>query len=286
VPLVVLTMLAAWPLARAAKRFAEAPAIVSSGRPSACPDGWWRIRGALAVACAVLFAPILLIRAATTPLPASDHFATILRSAGMSALAAALALMLACPAAWWWRRAGRKGQAAGWALALGLLAIPGPLWGLAFLQFWHHPAWIAVGADRIAAVFADGFLAIPLAVAGRISGLALVAAWAAFRAVPEDGVAAASTLGADGASVFWRIGVRGAAAGLALAWAVLYVAASGDVAATVLATPPRWDGLAMQYATQIHFGVDESLARLLAWSLPMAGLPAGAAAWLALRRRA
>ena len=234
----------------------------------------------------LLFDPIVLARAAATPLPAPGHFEAIFHSAGLSAIAALLALGLALPVAWRWRMASRKGQAAGWALALGLLAIPGPLWGLAFSQFWHHPAWVAVGAEQIAAVFADGFLAVPLALAGRISGLALVSVWAAFRAVPEDGVAAAATLGAEAPAVFWRIGVRGAAGGLALAWAALYVAASGDVAATVLATPPRWDGLAVRYATQIHFGMnDAGLARLLVWSLPMAGLPAGIAAWFALRRR-
>jgi iron(III) transport system permease protein len=108
--------------------------------------------------------------------------------------------------------------------------------------------------------------------------------WYSLRFVPDDVLDAAATEGAGPLARFWRIVAPQRVAAGAAAFLAAAAISMGDVAASILVTPPGVTTVAIRVFGLIHYGVDDQVAAL---SLVTAvGSVAVAVAAVGLARRA
>jgi iron(III) transport system permease protein len=196
----------------------------------------------------------------------------------IGALSAALSVSLAAPLAWWAR--GGKWR---WWLAVVPAAIcwalPGPLIGLGVIALLNR------GELPVLVWLYDRTVMAPvLAMTIRSLPLCTLMLWYSLRFVPDDVLDAAATEGAGPLARFWRIVAPQRVAAGAAAFLAAAAISMGDVAASILVTPPGVTTVAIRVFGLIHYGVDDQVAAL---SLVTAvGSVAMAVAAVGLARRA
>lgn len=189
--------------------------------------------------------------------------------------AATGAVVFAFPLAW----LGRLGTRRAW-LAIAsvgwLLAVPGPVIGLAIIAVMNRPEtpWLVLLYDRsIAAPW--------IAAVAHALPLALLVLWPSLRAFPQQSLESAAVDGAGLWTRWWRIVLPQRRAALATAWLVAFAWSLGELDAGILVTPPGVETLSIRIFRLLHFGVDDQVAGVcLAFYLTVQAL-AAAAGWLA-----
>jgi iron(III) transport system permease protein len=188
-------------------------------------------------------------------------------------LSATAAVTVAVPLAWLARRGGVRSLAALLAAALGL-AVPGPLVGLAIIWLLNRPE-----CPALCHLYDRSVLAPCLAWTWRGLPAAVLILWHALRTIPQELLDSAAV---DGAGPLVRLTavvlpLRWPA--LVLAWLVALAVGLGDLAASILVTPPGAMPLAVRIFDLLHAGVEDQVAGIcLALVLLFAAL-AACAAW-------
>lgn len=188
--------------------------------------------------------------------------------------AATAAVAVAFPLAW----LGRRGTGRAW-LAIAsvgwLLAVPGPVIGLAIIELLNRPElpWLVALYDRsIAAPW--------LAAVAHALPLAMLVLWPSLRAFPQESLDSAAVDGANLWARWQRVVLPQRRAALAIAWLVAFAWSLGELDAGILVAPPGIDTLSIRVFRLLHFGVDDQVAGVcLAFYLAVQ-LLAGTAWWL------
>jgi iron(III) transport system permease protein len=203
-------------------------------------------------------------------------------SLAIGALAAAAAVIVGVSLAWWARvRAGSaKPLAAGIALTL---AVPAPLWGVWVIGLLNH------SPDSLFAPLTtlyDRTLAAPVLVQW-IRALPIVSLWlwSQLASVPRDLLEAARSEGAGSLAQLVRVALPLRRVGVAAAAIIGFVLAVGEVAATLLVTPPGVTTISVRIFQLIHYGVDDRVAAISLSIFAVLAAAAPAAAWLTCSNR-
>ncbi len=172
----------------------------------------------------------------------------------IATLAAAAALAVGIPLAWSACRGGWR-RALAWTLTAGCLALPGPIIGLSIIWLFHLS-----DLPLVQYLYDRSVLAPFLAQWVRALPLAIIVLWYAFTTMPAELLDAAAVDGLSPTAALWRVVLParwpGVAAGGSLAMAV----AAGDLAASILVSPPGVMTLPAQIFNLIHSGVDDLVA--------------------------
>jgi iron(III) transport system permease protein len=180
------------------------------------------------------------------------------QSAEIGTAAATAALVLGVPLAWSmrggsslpWRRLG--------AIAL-LMAVPGPLLGIAMIRLLNQPTDSPVA---FLAPLYDTNFAPWLVQTLRALPIVTLIAWPSLASVPQAMLDTAAT---DGAG-WWRrlvsIAIPQRWPAIAAAWLVGLAIAVGELAATVLVVPPGPTTISVRIFSLIHYGVDDRVASI------------------------
>lgn len=179
-----------------------------------------------------------------------DFFWTLVTSA----TAATLALVVATVVAWW-------GRAGGWrlfAITLGatfLLAIPGPVVGLAVMNVLNQPAvpgftWLY---DRTIAAPA-------LAQAIHSLPMVLLVVWHGLARFDRNQQEAAELDGCGAWTILTRVVLPQRWRAMIAAWGLALAISIGDVACSLLVIPPGKDTIARRIFGLVHSGVDDQVA--------------------------
>jgi molybdate transport system permease protein len=151
-----------------------------------------------------------------------------------SLIAHAAVLVVGTPAAYVLARRRFPGRAVALTLVELPLVLPPAVAGVALLAAFGryqllggtlHALGITIGFTQAAVVLAVAFVESPFYVRGAV---------AAFEAVDDDLLAAARTLGAGPARVFWRVALPLAAGGLAASSALALARGLGEFGATII----------------------------------------------------
>ena len=191
-------------------------------------------------------------------------------SLGIAVLAALAAVVVAIWLAWW----ARTRRAGSWCLLVVAscgLAIPGPVVGIATIWLLNRPSqpWLLWLYDN--SIFAP-WLAQTL----RALPLPLLILWHAFATLPQATIDAAAIEGAGPARRLLGIVLPMRLAAVGLAWLAAFVAAFGELSATVLVAPPGMPTLPLRIFNLLHYGVEDRVAGIcLAVLAIIAGIVAG-----------
>jgi iron(III) transport system permease protein len=208
---------------------------------------------------------------AATPRRFSREF---LDTAIVGLAAATASLLFAVALAWLARRGGLRAAPA-FLVTACLLAIPGPVFGIALIWLLNRPdqPWLL-------ALYDHRFFAPVLALALRGLPLSVLVLWHALRTLPEDTLEMAAIQGAGPLRRILAIGLPQRWAALPVAWLVALAVAWGDLGASVLIVPPGTNTLAIRIAGLAHFGVDDQLAGISLWVMALFAILGGAVLWL------
>lgn len=175
-------------------------------------------------------------------------------SLAIGSAAATAAVLIALPVAWF-ARGGTWRAWAGLACVAWLLAVPGPVVGLAIIAVLNRP-----GIPGFTYLY-DRTIAAPwLGCVVHSLPLAALVLWPAFRALPQELLEAAELEGA-GLCDRWRLVVlplRWPA--MLLAWVVAFVWSLGELDASVLVAPPGIQPLSNHIFGLLHFGAQDQVA--------------------------
>jgi iron(III) transport system permease protein len=191
--------------------------------------------------------------------------------------AATAAVVLAFPLAWLARRPSARARLVLAAVA-GLLAVPGPVVGLAIIAALNRPdhPWLIWLYDRT--------LAAPcLAATVHALPLAVLVLWPALRALPEESLENAAVDGAGWWARLTRVVLPRQRAALAVAWLVSFAWSLGELDASLLVAPPGVQTLAVHIFGLLHFGVEDQVAGICLALYLMAQLLTGLV-WLLASR--
>lgn len=193
--------------------------------------------------------------------------------------AATGAIALAFPLAW----LARRRSARTWlvlAAVAGLLAVPGPVIGLAIISVFNRPEhpWLIWLYDRT--------LAAPcLAAVVHALPLAMLALWPSLRALPEESLESAAVDGAGWWARLARVVLPRQRAALAVAWLVSFAWSLGELDASLLVAPPGVQTLSLHIFGLLHFGVEDQVAGICLAIYLLAQILTGLIWWLASRGR-
>lgn len=200
----------------------------------------------------------------------SELFWTLL----IGTLAATCAVTFGAGLAWWARRGGWRAVPALVVAAAGL-ALPGPLIGLGVIWLLDRE-----GLGVLVWLYDRTVFAPVLAILVRVLPLAVLGCWYLLRSVADDGLDSAACEGAGAWSRFRLVALPQRRAGLAAVWLVVFAAASGDLACSILVVPPGVTTVPIRVFGLLHAGVDDQVAGLCL--VVFAGMAAvvAAATWL------
>ncbi|HWB14433.1 MAG TPA: ABC transporter permease subunit [Pirellulales bacterium] len=175
-------------------------------------------------------------------------------SLAIDSTAATASVAIAAGVAWLARRGTRRAWA-GLASVAWLLAVPGPVVGLAIIGLLNRPE--IPGFVRLY----DRTIAAPcLGCVAHSLPLATLVLWPAMRALPEELIEAAQLEGAR----LWQVGLyivlplRWRV--LVLAWIMAFVWSLGELDASVLVAPPGIKPLSNHIFGLLHFGAQDQVA--------------------------
>ena len=178
----------------------------------------------------------------------------LLASLGIGAVAALVALVLSTLLAWIACR-GRIGAALVVIVISVLLALPGPVIGVAISRTLGaaHWNWLNLLYDR-------SILAPTIAQTVRALPIVTIILWYALRSVPRQTLDAAALDGAGYWGRLWWVALPGRKAALAAGWLIGFAVALGDLAATFLVIPPGLELISRRIFEEIHYGVPGRVA--------------------------
>jgi iron(III) transport system permease protein len=156
-------------------------------------------------------------------------------------------------------REGYRFPWARWGLLAFLLAIPGPLVGIALIRLLNRPP--ASPLAGLAWLYDTNF-APWLAQLLRALPLVTLVLWPALASVPQSMLDAAQTEGASWWRQLLQIALPQRLPALAVAWLVGLAVALGELAATVLVVPPGPTTISVRIFSLIHYGVDDRVAAI------------------------
>ncbi|RUL84320.1 ABC transporter permease [Tautonia sociabilis] len=195
----------------------------------------------------------------------------LLETAAVAAVGASLSVLLAWGLAWLCRRPGPWR----WATLLSaslLLALPGPVAGMALLQ-----AYLPV------APVSDSLAIVALGYVMRTLPFALLVLWPAVRGIPAALLESAEVDGHGPTGRIARVALPMTAGPVGASWLVGFVLATGELPITNLVSPAGTDPLTKFLWGQMHFGVDSRISAvglvLLAAFAGAGALAVGACRW-------
>lgn len=206
----------------------------------------------------------------TSPIRYGREFGWSLGIGALSATAAATGgIVLA-----WFANAGRLRAAFVMVVTAVLLAVPGPMIGMAVIWLLNRPdcpaLWLAYDQSILAPCLALSLRALPPVV---------LIAWHAFRSVPGELLDAATLDGAGPLVRLRRIVLPSVLPSIMVAWLVALAITLGDLAASVLVVPPGVTTLSVRIFGLLHYGVEDQVAgislALVAMFTLMAAMIAG-----------
>ncbi len=155
-------------------------------------------------------------------------------SLGTTLAALTLALLLGTPLAWALSRTSRPVRGAALTLVELPVVLPPAVLGVALLETFGRAGWLgpALAAVGVHLPFTTGAVVLAQLLVG--APLYVLAATAAFRAVDDDLLLVARTLGASPARAWWQVAVPAAAPGLLSGAALAWARALGEFGATLL----------------------------------------------------
>jgi ABC-type spermidine/putrescine transport system permease subunit II len=106
--------------------------------------------------------------------------------------------------------------------------------------------------------------------------LSILVSWYALRSVADDVLEAAALDGAGPLGRLLRIAVPQRLSALLAAWLAAFAVSLGDLAATVLVTPPGVTTVAIRIFGLLHAGVDDQVAGLCLTTIALFALLAAA----------
>jgi len=190
---------------------------------------------------------------AASPFQFLDEFRWTNAIGGIVGLAAvALAVILA-----WVARQRRVGS---WLVLVPTavcLALPGPIIGLSVIWLLNRE-----GSPVLIWLYDRTILAPCLAILVRAFPIAMLITWFSLRSIPADLLDAASTEGAGVVGRLLRIAIPQRKLAIAVAWLAAVVIATGDLAASILVTPPGVSTIQIRVFGLLHAGVDDQVAGL------------------------
>lgn len=185
-------------------------------------------------------------------------------------LATTLSLAISIPLAWWARASGWKFVVMS-LLAIGLLAIPGPLIGLAIMHVMNWP-----GIQPLNYLYDRTISAPAIAQAARAFPIVLLLVWQAVARFDRAQQEAAALDGCGPWQILLRIVLPQRRLALLTAWLLGLAIAIGDVSCSLLVIPAGKDLIQRRLFGMIHSGVDNQVA---AACLLMVLVAAMAGAW-------
>ena len=191
-------------------------------------------------------------------------------------LAAAAAVFVAIPLAWFARRGGWRSLPA-LVTAAAALAVPGPVLGLAIVKLLDQRElpWLAQLYDH-------SILAPFLALFVRGLPVAIFVLWHALHTVPNELLDLAAVDGAGPMARLYRVALPLRWPAVGLAFLVSLAMTLGDLAASILVVPPGVVTLSIHIFGLLHYGVEDQVAGIC---LALIGLFAivAAAAWAIIK---
>lgn len=210
------------------------------------------------------------------PFRYAEEFGWTLLLAGLGAtLATGAAVFLSWP--------GRSVKAAAWrsVIVSGVcLALPAPLAGILLIELLNRPE-----SPLLIYLYDQTLLAPTLAVTIRALPLATFICWQAWRSIPVEILENARL---DGAGSLRRLFIVSAPlrfGALASAWLASFAIANGDLAASILVTPPGVATVATRTFGLLHSGVFDQVAGLCLVSGALAMALSGCVAAFISRRQ-
>lgn len=188
----------------------------------------------------VLVLPVLGLVAGTAPGELLDALSlpstrtALWLSLRTTALALALVVLLGTPLAWALSRGRRRRHRVALSLVELPVVLPPAVLGVALLETFGRSGWLgpALGAVGVQLPFTSAAVVLAQVIVG--APLYVLTATAAFRAVDDDLLLVARTLGAGPARAWWTVAAPLAAPGLASAAALAWARALGEFGATLM----------------------------------------------------
>jgi len=174
----------------------------------------------------------------------------------MGGLVAAAAVTLAAILGWYARRSS-VAAATIWLTSAVCLAVPGPMIGLTLIWLFNRD-----DVPLVAWLYDRSILAPTLAMFVRAWPIAALICWFAQRTLSQDVLDAAAIDGAGGITSFVRISLAQRRSALLIAALSAFAIAIGDLATTILVTPPGLFIVSARVFGLLHAGVDDQLAGL------------------------
>jgi iron(III) transport system permease protein len=182
----------------------------------------------------------------------------LVHSIALAAAAATAAVAVGVPLAWTMRRP----TGTPWlrlVLLAALLAVPGPLLGIAVIRLLNRPVDSPLA---FLATLYDSDFAPWLVQTARAIPLVTLILWSALASVPQAMLDSAATDGAGWWRRLFLIAVPLRWPAIVAAWLVGLAIAVGELAATVLVVPPGPTTISVRIFSLIHYGVDDRVAAI------------------------
>ena len=174
----------------------------------------------------------------------------------MASTAATVAVVIGAPLAWWARRSSVASLVL-IILASFALAVPGPLVGSGIIELFNEPP-----LPFLRTIYNNSIAAPVLAMTIRAIPLVLLLLWRAMHSVAQESLESASLEGASAGERMWRMGLASQWPAVAAAWLLGVALGMGELAGTILTTPPGVQTVAIRIFGLAHAGVDDQLAAL------------------------
>lgn len=187
-----------------------------------------------------------------------EFSAELWQSAKIGAAAATAAVVVGVLLAWTMRD-GRRFPGTQLGILAFLMAIPGPIIGIALIRTLNRPPHSALAG--LAWLYDTNF-APWLAQTLRALPLVMLVLWPALASIPQSMLDAAKTEGAGWWRQLLRIALPQRLPALTVAWLVGLAVAVGELAATVLVVPPGSTTISVRIFSLIHYGVDDRVAAI------------------------
>lgn len=189
--------------------------------------------------CSLLPVSTLVFKSQMTML-SEDVPGTVLRSILYAATGASVLSVLACLLAWTISRQVLPGGAWWIALQPFLFGLPSAVIGLGLVALWNRPI--------LGSVYGTSFMVV-MGYIARFLPLALIAFYSSCRMLPRDCEEAALTYGGGFYSIVRNAIVPYLWRPIILVWTFTFVLCMGELAATILVSPPGMQTLAVQLFT-------------------------------------
>lgn len=191
-----------------------------------------------------------------------------------SATGASLVVLIGAVLGYWRRTAAPRSARLVEGLWVTLFAVPATVIGIGIIALWNRPG-------PLGAISQTGAIVV-IAYVSRFLPVGALLCGAFLRRVPAGVVEAASVSGASWIRTFVRIVAPMSRGGLAAVWLVMFILMFGDVALSILVSPPGESNLAVRAYTLIANSTPGDVARLAVIQIALTMLPLIA---LALIRR-